>query len=107
MALKQENLDGAFVAALLLLAKFSPNFDLKNMISTYTKDENFMRKIAQICQFFILKNFKLSDVYDNFEVGSQVFFCFSQFSYLVCNQSNQIWLNYFMVGRHFDYITKP
>lgn len=49
----------------------------------------------------------MSDVYDNFEVGSQVFFCFSQFSYLVCNQSNQIWLNYFMVGRHFDYITKP
>jgi hypothetical protein len=51
--------------------KFAPNFDLKNMISNYTQDENLMRKIAQICQILILKIFKLSDVYDNFEVGSQ------------------------------------
>jgi hypothetical protein len=37
--------------------KFAPNFDLKNTISTYMKDENFMRKIAQICQ--ILKLFQI------------------------------------------------
>lgn len=35
------------------------------------------------------------------------FLFFPQLSYLVCNQSNQIWLNYFMDGCHFDYITKP
>jgi hypothetical protein len=53
MALKQENLDWCFCGSASFTGKFSPNFDLKNMISTYTKDENFMRKIAQIFQFLI------------------------------------------------------
>jgi hypothetical protein len=44
MAFKQENLDGAFVAKLLFTGNFSPNFDLKNTISTYAKDEIFHEK---------------------------------------------------------------
>jgi hypothetical protein len=46
--------------------KFSPNFDLKNMILTYTKDFSWEKR-AQICQISIYENSKLPEPYDNFQ----------------------------------------
>jgi hypothetical protein len=46
--------------------KFSPNFELKNMVSTYTK-EFFMKKKSKISRFWKKKNSKSQDFYDMFQ----------------------------------------
>ncbi len=83
--------------------EFLPIFDLKNMVSTYRKD--FPRengpKFGRHWIFF----FKLPDLYDKFQVDSQIIeqFYLLLLSYLVYYQ---IWLNFFENDRHFGYITK-
>ncbi len=62
--------------------------------------------------FQIVKTFTITLRYVAKNIVLSIFSFFPQLSYLVCNQSNQIWLNcfwlnYFMDGCHFDYITKP
>jgi hypothetical protein len=46
--------------------EFSPNFDLKNMISTNAKDFS-RKKMAQIARFLREKNSKLPDFDDKFQ----------------------------------------
>jgi hypothetical protein len=51
-----------------VLGGISPNFDLKNMISTYTKDFPWKKTMALIRQIFGKKKIKKSpDVYDKFQ----------------------------------------
>jgi hypothetical protein len=47
--------------------KFSPNFDLKNMVLTYTKEFFMGKKIKLICQNLKKIIFKLPDFYDKFQ----------------------------------------
>jgi len=46
--------------------KLLPNFNLKNMISTYSKIFHW-KKMTQICQISIYENSKLPEPYDNFQ----------------------------------------
>jgi hypothetical protein len=77
--------------------EFTPNFDLKNMISTYTNDFSW-KKMAQIRQMFkkFFSNRQIFMISSSRQ--SKIFFLPS---YLI---HSQIWLNYFSC--HFGYITK-
>jgi hypothetical protein len=87
------------------IGKKLPNFDLKIMISNYTKDFS-LKILPKIARFLEEKNSQLPDfshnlqkVAKNIEVG--ILF-FSLLLYLGCSQ---IWLNCFMDDCHFGYIT--
>jgi hypothetical protein len=63
-----ENLKWSFEGSVSFNSQFSPNFDLKNMISIYTK-EIFMEKMIQI-RFEISKRkkkIKSPDFYETFQ----------------------------------------
>ncbi len=92
---------------------FRPNFDLKNMISSYIKRIIHGNNIAR---FRRKKGFQIARFLLLVPVCSQeyrrilcffCFFCFFLFlwllSYLVWRH---IWLNHLMDDRHFSYITK-
>jgi len=63
-------IDGALTTEsvfVCFLGQISPNFDLKNMVSTYTKDFNKLKmlhgqKIAEIRQIFTQKNFQIARI---------------------------------------------
>ncbi len=74
--------------------EISPNFNLKNMISTYPRN----------CHGKNDPN--LPDLEEEKKVGNQKYrkiLIFFPLSYLICSQ---IWLNHLMDDHHFDYITK-
>ncbi len=91
---------------LFVLAKISPNFDLKNMTSTYTKEfpwkkngpnsSDLEKKQLPNRQIFLMIS---SSRQPRIQKDSDFFL----FSYLLCSQ---IWLNHLMDDRHFTYITK-
>ncbi len=58
----QSNQPSSFGPVFLLLPEYSPNLNLKNTISTYTKEKN----MAQIHQISYFKNSKSPEPYDNF-----------------------------------------
>jgi hypothetical protein len=61
-----ENLKWSFEGSVFFNGQFSPNFDLKNMISSYTK-EFFMEKMTQIrLEISKRKKFKSPDFYETF-----------------------------------------
>jgi len=89
------------------IGKISPNFNLKNLISTYTQVflswrkwrpnlPHFEERKFQIAQFLKVSSIRKSRI--------QKEFVFSLLSYLVCSQ---IRLKYFLDDCHFDNITKP
>ncbi len=77
--------------------KFSPKFNMKNMILTYTKDFSW-EKMTQNDQILIFDFwfffFKSPDFYDKFQYVAKNIerLLFFILSYLECSQ---IWLNYF------------
>jgi hypothetical protein len=55
------------MASVSFTGEFSPNFDLKNMVLTYTTKEFFMEKNIKICQILKKRIFKSSNFYDKFQ----------------------------------------
>jgi hypothetical protein len=55
-----------FCSSVSTTGEFSPNFDLKSMISSYKRIFHG-KKMAQLCQISNLKNFKSLASYDNFQ----------------------------------------
>ncbi len=54
------------------IGEFSPNFDLKNMISTYRKDFSLVKNGPKIHQFTNSKQFQIARVlFDNFQKVAQ------------------------------------
>jgi len=85
-------------------SEFSPNFNLKNMISTYTKD--FLKEtMTQVHQLLKSVFSKLPNFYDNIQfVAKNIEDCvFFLLYYPVCGQ---IWLKQFLADGHFGYITE-
>jgi len=85
----------------------SPNFDLKNMISTYTKGFLVKKNDPNSPDFESNQNLQIFMMSSSRPRIAQEYRRFLSFffllSYLVCSQ---IWLNYFLDDYHFGYITK-
>jgi len=85
--------------------KLLPNFDLKNMISIYTKDFAW-EKWPKFRRFGIKKFQPVS--YVNFQKVTNNIERFCFLSTFTSNKFfySKIWLNYFLDDYHFGYITK-
>jgi hypothetical protein len=94
--------------SVFLIKNNSPNFDLKNTISTYTQDFPWQKKSPKFTKFG-KQNSKLSDFHDKFqEVAKNIerfFFFFFSFHTFISNMLPNLAKSSYG-DYHFSYITR-